>query len=350
METAASPEGRSPARFLPGLLLCAGIAVLAGIVEQAEASLFGRAWIEAIVLAILIGATIRSVWTPDERFDAGIGFSARTVLEVAIVLLGATLSTQALIAAGPALLAGIVAVVGIALATGYALGRWFGLPRRMAVLIACGNAICGNSAIAAVAPAIGAKGRDVAAAIAFTAVLGVAVVLLLPVLATALRMTPQAYGILAGLTVYAVPQVLAATLPMSALSAQVGTLVKLVRVLMLGPVVLILSLLAPRLREDGEAPPAAGSRPPLRRLLPWFIIGFLVLAALRSAGLIPAEALPPISAVATWLTVVAMAALGLGVDVRAVAKAGPRVTAVVTLSLLVLGVVAFLLIRLLAAG
>jgi uncharacterized membrane protein YadS len=92
----------------------------------------------------------------------------------------------------------------------------------MATLIACGNSICGNSAIAAVAPVIGADGEDVAASIAFTAVLGVVVVLILPLLALAWHMSPRAFGVFAGLTVYAVPQVLAATAPISSVSAQMG--------------------------------------------------------------------------------------------------------------------------------
>jgi uncharacterized membrane protein YadS len=108
----------------------------------------------------------------------------------------------------------------------------------MSILIACGNSICGNSAIAAVAPVIGADGDDIAASISFTAVLGVVVVLTLPLLVPILQLSLTQYGVLAGLTVYAVPQVLAATLPIGALSNQVGTVIKLVRVLMLGPVVL----------------------------------------------------------------------------------------------------------------
>jgi uncharacterized membrane protein YadS len=138
-----------------------------------------------------------------------------------------------------------------------------------------------------------------------------------------------------------VPQVLAATAPVAALSVQMGTLVKLVRVLMLGPVVLGLSLVAGR---------AGGKKPPLSRLVPWFIIGFLGLAGLRAMGAIPEAALAPISTVAGILTVLSMAALGLGVDVRVVAKAGPRVAGTVVLSLLALGGASLGLIKLLNIG
>ena len=92
-----------------------------------------------------------------------------------------------------------------------AICRLLGLPLRMSILVACGNSICGNSAIAAVAPIIDADGDDVASSIAFTAVLGVVVVLGLPLLVPLLKMSLTQYGVLAGLTVYAVPQVLAAT-------------------------------------------------------------------------------------------------------------------------------------------
>ena len=83
----------------------------------------------------------------------------------------------------------------------------------------------------------------------------------------------------------------------------------------------------------------------LHEMVPWFIVGFLLLASARSLGLIPLGIVEPIRTVASILTTIAMAALGLGVDVRTVAKAGPRVTAAVTLSLVVLGGISFALIR-----
>ena len=267
------------------------------------------------------------------------------MLEIAVVLLGASVSIRAVLAIGPELIVGIAIVVVVAIATSYAISRALGLRPRMAILVACGNSICGNSAIAAVAPVIGADGEDVASSIAFTAVLGVIVVLLLPLLVPLLQMSLTQYGVMAGLTVYAVPQVLAATLPIGALSNQVGTVVKLVRVLMLGPVVLLMSVLASKLRDETDEPApevTAGDRPKpgkpaLHQLVPWFIVGFLVVAGVRTAGLIPNPVLQPTAVVANLLTTVSMAALGLGVDIRAVAKAGLRVTGAVTLSLVVLG-------------
>ena len=143
---------------------------------------------------------------------------------------------------------------------------------------------------------------------------------------------------------------IAAASPLGTLAVQTGTLVKLVRVLMLGPVCLVLSLIAPRLAPqsipDGEviAGEATAKRPSIAHLVPWFIIGFLALVACRSLGLVPTFAIAPIGRIATLLTVVSMAALGLGVDVRVVAKAGGRVTVAVVASLLGLGAISFALL------
>jgi uncharacterized integral membrane protein (TIGR00698 family) len=308
------------ARAIPGVTLCIGVALLASVIERVEARLAGRAWLEALVLAILIGTALRGSWTPGRIWTDGIRFSAKMLLEIA----------------------GIAGVVLLAISLSYGIGRLLGLPRRMAALVACGNSICGNSAIAAVAPVIGANGRDIAAAIAFTAVLGVAVVLLLPLTVPLLHLTTLQYGTLAGLTVYAVPQVLAATAPIGPLAVQIGTLVKLMRVLMLGPVVLLLALLARR----AAAPSAARPLGP-HRMVPWFIIGFLALAAARAAGVLPVVTLAPIAFAANLLTVIAMAALGLSTDLRVVARAGLRASAAVTLSLIVLGGISLALIRVL---
>jgi len=306
-----------------------------------EQRLVGQAYLEALVLAILLGVAIRTLWEPGPLWHDGIVFSGKILLEVAVVLLGAAVNARTVVALGPALLLGIVVIVALAILSAYAISRALALPRRMSMLIACGNSICGNSAIAAVAPVIGADGDDIAASIAFTAVLGVIVVLLLPLLVPLLRLSLTQYGVLAGLTVYAVPQVLAATLPIGALSNQVGTVVKLVRVLMLGPVVLVLSL-AMRGKGGGEPKPLK-----LHTLLPWFIVGFLAVFLLRSAGAIPTSLLLPLKSTAAALTTISMAALGLGVDVRVVAKAGMRVTLAVTLSLIILAVISLGLIHLL---
>ncbi len=331
-------------RLLAGVLLCVAITLAAIALERIEVFFVGQPYLEALVLAILLGVAVRTAWTPGSSWSAGINFSAKFVLEFAIVLLGASVSITMIAALGSLVILGIACIVALAIGTSYFISRFLGLPQRMSILIACGNSICGNSAIAAVAPVIGADADDIASSISFTAVLGILVVLGLPFLVPILQLSLTQYGVLAGLTVYAVPQVLAATLPIGALSNQVGTVIKLVRVLMLGPVVLGLSLLANRVKPAHDR--LHHGKPRFNELVPWFIIGFLVVLAVRSVGLIPESVLPAITRVAALLTTIAMAALGLGVDIRVVARSGARVTLAVTVSLIVLGLMSYGLIRL----
>jgi uncharacterized integral membrane protein (TIGR00698 family) len=334
--------GQSLLSVIPGTLLCIAITAVAIAAQHVEEFAFAHPYVEALVLAILIGIVVRSFWQPGPRWKPGINFSAKLLLEIAVMLLGASISFGAIMASGPALLAGIVFTVILAIGASYTIGRLLGLPRNISILIACGNSICGNSAIAAVAPVIGATSDDIASSIAFTAVLGVVVVLGLPLAFPLLHLNETQYGTLAGLTVYAVPQVLAATIPIGLVATQVGTLVKLVRVLMLGPVVIVLSLLRSRISDDqGNMP----KKPGLLQLVPWFIIGFLALSAVRSFGFVPDAALKPLTITAGLLTIVSMAALGLGVDISVIGKLGGRVTSAVTGSLLVLLAISLTLIH-----
>lgn len=337
-------------RNAPGVALCGAIACAAYGLQHAEQWLLGHAYAADLVLAILLGVVVRVAWLPSARYRPGMELSARVLLEIAVALLGASVSLQALASAGPALVLGIAGVVTVTLLASYAVGRTLGLRWRMALLVACGNSICGNSAIAAVAPIIGAEGKDIAPAISFTAVLGLVVVLVLPLLAPALSMSDTQYGVFAGLTVYAVPQVIAATAPVGALSGQVGTLVKLVRVLMIGPVVLLISLgMAHRSRRRGER--AGLDRPgrgfSFRRYVPWFIVAFLGLAGLRSLGLIPEVVVSVLLDTTTVLALISMAALGLDVDLREAARMSARVSAAVSASLLMLLLISLALLRLL---
>ena len=323
---------------VPGVLVSIVVAVVSVAVAAVETRLLGHPVIEALVVALLLGMVVRFVWLPSVRYEPGIRFAGKGLLEISVAILGISVDLPLLVRAGPALGIAIVAIVAVGLGVGVVIARALGLPSRLAVLVATGNAICGNSAIAAVAPVIGADAEEVASSIAFTAMLGVIVVLGLPLLIAPLDLTHYQYGVLAGLTVYAVPQVLAAAFPVSVLSGEVATLVKLVRVLMLGPVVLFFAL-----RERTRT----SMRFSFSTLVPWFIVGFLGFAALRASGVIPATWVAPTRLVSMYLTIVAMAALGLSADVRTVARAGSRVVLAVLLSLVVLIALGIAIIHLL---
>lgn len=257
-----------------------------------------------------------------------------------MALLGATVTGTALLQLGGWLPVLVAAFVILAILVSFGLGTGLGLPPRVALLIACGNAICGNSAIVALAPLVNADSDEVASAVAYTAVLGVSVVVGLPFLAAAMGLSGPQAGLLSGLTVYAVPHVLAAAAPMGPSAVQTGTIVKLMRVVMIGPA--SLALVAFR-RFQGGPGRKTGS---IRGLAPWYILVFLGLAAMRSAGLLPAVWAEAGHHVSEILAVVAMAALGLSSDLKTIARAGPRAGLAVIFSLVFLVLAAFGLLHL----
>lgn len=308
--------------FTPGLLASVALAGGAWMLAQVQVAVFGQAWISSLIIALVIGALLRLAIGLPVSWQPGVTFSAKTLLEAAIVLIGASLNLTVMGQSELVLLFGVTVFVMAAIAIGYGIGRALGLSPRLSALVACGNAICGNSAILAAAPSLRAHDRDIAAALAFTAVLGLGTVLMLPLVYMALAMTDLRYGILSGLVVYAVPQVLAATSVAGPTAVQIGATVKLMRVLMLGPVVVLFGVLCGR-GETGSTRP---------HLVPAFITGFAALAIARALGLIPEALLTPMATTAETLSLIAMAGLGLLVNLRDVGHAGGRVLAAGILS------------------
>lgn len=329
--------------LLPGLLLSLSLGGLAIALYAVEARYLAHPPLESLVLALLLGVVCRQLFGLPARFQPGQAYGAKQVLEAAVLLLGATMDLRQLLSGGPRLLFAVAILVSVSLAGGALIGRrLFRLDRKPAILIAVGNAICGNSAIATVAPLIAASTTEVAGAIAFTAIVGVGLVLLLPFLIPLLQLSHGQYGVLVGMSVYAVPQVLAASYPVSEAAGQTATLVKLTRVLFLAPVALYFTL-SERLR--GTAPGSRSGRLSLKQLFPWFIAGFIALSILRSLGLISPSLAALIKELSRYGTVLAMAALGLAVDLRALRAAGRRTTAAVIASLLLLLALSYGLIR-----
>ncbi len=336
----------------PGIIYAVVIAMIAFAIQLVEEAVLGkgRALIEGLVIAILLGMVVRAVLGLNKRFAPGVGFTAKQVLEFAVLLLGARINAPDMIKAGPILLVMIVVLVSVVLLVSTRIGLAFGLNPKLATLVAVGNSICGNSAIAAVAPVIGASKEDVASSVSLTAVLGVLIVLTLPVFYYFLGFSQYQYGVLAGMGVYAVPQVVAAGYSVSTLSGDTATLVKLVRVLMLGPVVAYFTFAMARQQRaaDNKAGLAeAKLNLSFSKFVPWFISGFVIMAILRSLGVINVEMANAIRDVSGYLTLAAMAALGLQVDLAVVRKVGRSVALAVLCSLAVLISLSALAIKLL---
>lgn len=317
----------------PGVVAC--VLVGGGSILAADllARALGRTVVEAIVLALLLGIALRALpWRA--TLAPGAGFAAKPILEAGVAVVGASIDLGRL--AGSGLVLAAIVLIGVfgGLALSLLLARRLGLSARLALLVAAGNSICGNSAIAAVGSVIGATKAEIASAIGLTAIAGLVMVLGLPVVAATAGIDQVRYGVLTGMTVYAIPQVAAAAFPVGPIAGETAMLVKLTRVVLLAPITIGTALIWPRVQPGADR--EASGRPSLSKLVPWFVALFLVLAAARTLGLIPAATGDTARAAGGILLTFGMVGVGFAVDPQAIRAVGPRVGLATVLSLLVM--------------
>ena len=346
--TAAPVAAVAPERLrllVPGVAACVLVAAASVVATDGLTRLLGRTVIEPIVLALLLGIALRAL--PNRPLLApGAAFTAKPVLEAGVAVVGASIDLGRLAGSGAVLAAIVLLGVGGGLALSLTIGRRLGLTPRLALLVAAGNSICGNSAIAAVGSVVGATRAEIASAIGLTAIAGLVMVLGLPLVAAAAGIDQVRYGVLTGMTVYAIPQVAAAAFPVGPIAGETAMLVKLTRVVLLAPITIATALLWPRVQPatDESGAPVAATRPGLRKLVPWFVLLFLVLAAARTLGLIPAGVGDTAKVVGGALLTIGMVGVGFAVDPQAIRAVGLRVGLATILSLLAMIVLAVVLI------
>ena len=281
----------------------------------------------ALALGLVLGAVpALRAWTLP-----GATLAARYALRIGITLLGARLTVGQLLATGGSSVVAIVVTVTSALVLGTWLARRLGLVPPLSALITVGMAICGNSAILALSPIIRAQHRETAYAVSTITIFGLIGVLLLPIAGHVLGLTDAAFGTWAGLAVNDTAQVVATGYAFSPPAGDVATVVKLTRNLAILPVLLGATWWATRLDADQDGSASATSRIALvGRAVPWFVVGFVVFATLRSVGLLDGRL--PIggsiadlcSTLAALFILVALAGVGLATDIRAMLGVGAR--------------------------
>lgn len=307
--------------MLPGLVVAVAIALAATGIGRLLPVL--GAPVAGIVLGVVLSgfAHRRAVLQPGIRFAAGF------VLQLAVVVLGSQLSLGQVAAVGTSSLPVMLGTLAACLTAAWALGRWLGIDRDLRTLIGVGTGICGASAIAAVSPVIKARNATVAYAMATIFFFNVAAVLLFPPLGHLLHLGQDAFGLFAGTAVNDTSSVIATASVYGPEAANHAVVVKLTRTLMIIPVCLVLSALVARrgggsARAELTAVEGVASR--ALRLVPWFLVGFLLVAAANSVGLVPVAAHPPLQQGSVFLITVALSAIGLSTDVAGLRRAGAR--------------------------
>ncbi|HEU4775036.1 MAG TPA: YeiH family protein [Lysobacter sp.] len=311
--TAVSPPYSAPSSLWPGLLLAAVIAVVA--------LLLGR-WLPLVggpVFGIVLGVAIRNIVAPPLACQPGIRFAGKQVLQWSIVALGLGLSLTQVAQTGLESLAVTLVTVAAAFASALLLGRLLGIPSKLKLLIGAGTAICGGSAIAAVTPIIKADEHDTAFAISTIFLFNLVAVLVFPALGHLMGMSQEGFGLWAGTAINDTSSVVAAGYSYGQLAGDQATIVKLTRATLIIPMCLVLAAV-----EAWRHKKSGGGHFDLRKVMPWFILWFVVASAVRTIGLIPEAWQPFIHAGAQFLIILALTAIGLSADLRRMAATGLR--------------------------
>lgn len=279
--------------------------------------------VSSLLIAIFLGMALRTLgWVPSWG-EIGLTWAGKFPLRLGIVLLGLQLALADILSLGWEVLLIVVVTVTVTFFGMRLLGPLFRTDRTTAALLATGTSICGASAVAAAAAVLDrgdgkdSQGRDIgvpaATALAVVTICGTVAMIALPAASTALGLGDRPAGIWIGASVHEVGQVVAAGGILGATALAAATMVKLARVLLLAPAVIVLLL------GEATTAPTTGKRPPI---MPWFVLGFLAAVALNSAADISQGAADFVSQVTTMLITFAMVGIGAAVNLRHLLRTG----------------------------
>jgi uncharacterized integral membrane protein (TIGR00698 family) len=312
----------------PGLLAAIAIAIVARLATIVLPSV-----VSEVTIAILIGIVVgRSPVVQAAALGPGLKVASEMLLRLGIVLLGAKLSVQQIAGIGLPAAAIIAVTMAAALTLVLVLSRLAAVDSRLAVLLAVGAAVCGNTAVVATAPVISARPRDVAYAVATVTLFGTIAVFAYPLIGHTTHLGDAVFGLWAGIAINDTSQVVAASAAYSPGAFEVATVVKLIRNALMAPLLVGIGWAWNR-RTGYQADTRAG----LRRAVPVFVLGFLALSGLRSVGAIDGSLANNLEIAARALILVALSAIGLNLRVAELRSVGPKPLTIGLAAALVIG-------------
>jgi len=298
--------------IIPGIFLAGAIAVPAIYLH----SLYKP--VSAVALAIVLALLVRNVCGMPVSCKAGNSFVVKKVLRFAIILLGVRLSFSDVVQIGGNSLLVIICCIIMAILLTQYLARLAGLPGRLGTLIGVGTCICGNSAIVATAPAIEAEEEEVAFAVATITLFGTVAVFIYPLLGKLLQMSDVFFGTWAGTAINDTSQVVTAGYIFGEEAGDIATVVKLTRNLFMAPVIVMIGFWYRRGQNGAEG----SKKISYKKAFPLFVVGFVVMAILRTLGVFSTEAIAVLKTTANYLIVLSVAAVGLNTSFSAMRKTG----------------------------
>ena len=309
-------------RLLPGLVLAAAVALLARVAARLAFPPALAVGFE-VPLAMLGGLILANVGQVNAWAAPGVRFAVKYILGLGIVLLGLRLDLRSIALIGGEALGLVLLTISCTCAFAALVGRRLGVDPRVALLIGVGTSVCGASAIVAAAPIVKAGDRQVIFAVATISVIGALSVFVLPLIARALDLDVLTLGLWAGTAVPDTAQAVASGAAYATVARDVAIVVKLVRNALIVPVLLIVAWAWNRYGHDTEVSAETAKRS-VRRAFPLFLVGFLALAMVRTAGLVDPEALAGVDLVTQACFVLALAGFGLQTRLAHIRQMGRR--------------------------
>lgn len=301
-------------RYFPGVCVAITIGIAASFLAQ-------RYGAPAMLMALLLGLAFNFLGE-DSRCLPGIEFSAKTLLRLGVALLGLRITFNDILSLGWSSLALVCSAVLLTIGFSTVLAKWLGFSKRFGVLTGGSVAICGASAamtICSVLPQTEETKRDTLFTVISVTTLSTVAMVVYPMIVKQLAMTPQEAGLFLGGTIHDVAQVVGAGYSLSAEVGDLATFVKLLRVAMLVPIVLLIGFVFRR----GVIEQSSGASSS-RVVIPGFLIGFIALFASNSLGVLPEIVVEPLAGCSSWLLLTAVAALGVRTSFKEIMKVGWR--------------------------
>lgn len=269
------------------------------------------------VFGILLGMLAAGFRRP-KSWEAGILFTGKKILQYSIILLGFEMNLYNVLQVGAQSVSVMLSTLLASFLTAYVVGRMLKLDGNTTTLIGAGTAICGGSAIAAVAPVIGAKDKEVAFSISTIFLFNILAVFIFPALGHYLGFSDMGFGMWAGTAINDTSSVVAAGYSYSAAAGDYATIVKLTRALMIVPVCILLAFSVARQSAR------SGNTLRLGAIFPWFILWFVVASIVNTAQFLPQSLSAFLGAGGKFCIVLAMSAIGLNTNLRHLVQNGVR--------------------------
>ncbi|MGE8320974.1 MAG: YeiH family protein [Comamonas sp.] len=321
---ASIPQGNALSGLVPGLLLVSAIAVAATWLAQAP--WLAQHGLSALTVGIVLGMVAGNLVPAITQgpWAGGIQLSKQKLLRLGIILYGLRLTFQDIAQLGWSGLAVDAAMLGSTFVLAQWLGRrWLGIDSRTCLLIGAGSSICGAAAVLATAPVAKGRAEDVSIAIATVVVFGTLGTFLYPALQLVLELPAHAYGLWVGSSVHEVAQVVAAAQMVGPEAANSAVIAKMLRVMMLAPFLVMLSVWLARKDASAERRESSKKQSSLASVtIPWFALGFVAVAGIHSLQVIPEPAVHWGTALDNFVLTMAMIALGMTTQMRAIKDAG----------------------------